>query len=150
MIHWLTNPRRERNHLPANANRLFSHFENLLEDFWAPATRNNLAPAMDVVETDQEYRVLAELPGVDPKDVDVAVDGNELTLRGTFGVVLEEKEATYHWRERRVGEFMRTLTLPANVMAEQVKATFRHGILELTLPKREDAKKRSIKVDVVK
>jgi HSP20 family protein len=124
-------------------NRLFSSF---MDDWNAyPGATDVWGPAMDIEETAEEFIVTAELPGVDPDDVQITAVANELTIRGE----MKEQEVegrTRHRRERRSGSFFRMLALPANVNADQVKAQYRNGILTLTLPKREEAKPRNIKI----
>jgi HSP20 family protein len=123
-------------------NRVFSTF---FEDWNQAGGVDVWGPAMDIEESADEFIVTAELPGVDPDDVQITAVANELTIRGE----MKEEETqgrTRHRRERRSGSFFRMLTLPANVNADQVKAHYRNGILTLTLPKREEAKPRSIKI----
>ena len=133
--------------LQSQMNRLFSSF---LDDWpygGLPGTgTESWGPPMDIEETADEFIVTAELPGVDPKDVEITAVGNELTIRGE--VKSEEVEGRMpHRRERRVGMFMRSLTLPTNVDADKVRAECKNGVLTLVLPKREEAKPRAIKIE---
>ncbi|HEY3452286.1 MAG TPA: Hsp20/alpha crystallin family protein [Myxococcales bacterium] len=105
-------------------------------------------PPVDVYE-DQEALVLTtELPGVDPKDVDVRVEDGVLTLKGERKLEKEDKKENYLRVERSYGSFTRSFTLPTTVDPEKVKAEFKNGLLRLAIPKREESKPRSIKVDV--
>jgi HSP20 family protein len=97
-------------------------------------------PAMDVTETDSEVVVTTELPGVDRKDIDVEVLPESLSVKAEMSRESEGKEKTYHRRERVWGRFERTVSLPAEVVADQVKAVFKDGVLEIRLPKTEQTK----------
>jgi HSP20 family protein len=104
------------------------------------------SPAVDVYETDQEVVLKAELPGVDPKDVDVRVEEGTLYLKGERKLEKETKEEGYQRVERCYGSFMRSFPLPAGVDADKATAEYKNGVLTLTLPKREEAKPRTIKI----
>ena len=92
--------------------------------------------------------VQAELPGVDPNQVEVRVENNTLYLKGERRVEGEVKEGNYHRRERAYGTFTRSFTLPSSVKADNVAAEYKDGVLTVTLPKREEAKPKTIKVQV--
>jgi HSP20 family protein len=117
-----------------------------------PALRNageDLGAAslgLDVIETNEEYVVKAAIPGVDPKDVDIQVDDDVLTIKGEFQQKDEVNEENYLRRELRYGSFQRSLRLPPTVDAEKAAAVFEHGVLKLTLPKKAEAKAKSIKI----
>jgi len=104
-------------------------------------------PRVDMIDRESEILVLAELPGVEKKDLEVSISDNILTIHG--GTHLEEKEVRgeYQRSEIRRGEFHRTLSLPVEVEGEKVTAKFENGILELVLPKLETVKRRTIKVE---
>jgi HSP20 family protein len=106
------------------------------------------APAVDIFETDQDLVLKAELPGVDPKDVEVRVENNTLYLKGQRKFENEVKEENYHRIERSYGSFTRTFALPGTIDAERVAAEFKGGLLTLTMPKREEAKPKTIKIQV--
>lgn len=106
------------------------------------------APAVDVFETDQNLVVKAELPGIDPKDVEIRVESNTLFLKGQRKFEIEVKEENYHRIERSYGSFTRTFALPGSIDAEKVSADYKSGVLTLTLPKREEAKPKTIKINV--
>ncbi len=106
------------------------------------------SPAVDVFETDQNLVVKAELPGVDPKDVEIRVENNTLFLKGQRKFENEVKEENYHRIERSYGSFTRTFELPGSIDAEKVSAEYKSGVLTLTLPKREEAKPKTIKINV--
>ena len=106
------------------------------------------APAVDIVETDKNVVLKVELPGVDPNDVEVRVENNTLYLTGQRKAETEVKEQKYHHMERLVGRFARSFALPQSLEAEKVAAEYRDGILTLILPKKEEAKPKTIKINV--
>lgn len=106
------------------------------------------SPAVDVFETDQNLVVKAELPGIDPKDVEIRVENNTLFLKGQRKFENEVKEENYHRIERSYGSFTRTFALPGSVDAEKVSAEYKSGVLTLTLPKRKEAMPKTIKINV--
>lgn len=108
------------------------------------------APAVDIFETDQNVVLKAELPGVDPKDVDVRVEEGTLYLKGERKFEDESKEENYHRVERSYGSFTRTFALPASIDADQATADYKNGVLTLTMPKREEAKPKTIKINASK
>jgi len=106
-------------------------------------------PTADLAETDNEFVLKAELPGVDKKDLEIEVLPEGISLKAETTKEKETKEAAYHQRERIFTSFQRYLVLPAEVKAEEVKASFKDGLLELHLPKAEAAKaKKPVKVTV--
>lgn len=119
-------------------------------DFFAPERPGAFSPALNVEEDENAYRISAELPGMDPKEVEVSLDNGVLTLRGEKKEESEKKERNYHRVERRYGSFTRSLALPAEVDGEKVSANYRNGVLEITLPKAETAKPKQIAVKVEK
>lgn len=104
-------------------------------------------PLLNVWSSADGLVIDAELPGVDPKDVDVSVLGDELTLRGKVNVQEPRKGEAYHRRERPAGEFARTLQLPFRAAAGAVKASYKNGVLRLTVPRSEEEKPRKIAVE---
>jgi len=105
-------------------------------------------PAVDIFEEPEVIRLIAEVPGVKPEDVQITVKENVLTIKGTKAQVAQEKTEKVHRYERAYGAFERTFTLPASVVPEQIKATYEHGMLTVVLPKVEAAKPHVIKVEV--
>jgi HSP20 family protein len=104
------------------------------------------APRVDVEETEKEFTVRADLPGVDPKDVDIQVVDNVLTLRGGKEEKKEEKRKNYHRVERFVGQFYRAVSLPAGADADKVSATSANGTVTVTIPKKPEAQPKKITV----
>ena len=104
---------------------------------------------LDIYRTDDALVVRAALPGVKPEDVDVTVEGGTLTIRGEFKEEHREGERGYVFQELRRGMFSRTIQLPGDVSADQAQAAYEQGVLTLTLPRREEAKPRQIRVSAV-
>jgi HSP20 family protein len=110
--------------------------------------REGLYPPVNVWEDGEAFYLEAEIPGVDMKDIDLEVVGNELTIKGRREPVAgsEGERPTFHRRERGVGEFSRVVMLPTDVNPDKVEATLRDGVLTITLPKAERVKARKITV----
>lgn len=102
-------------------------------------------PSLDVAETKNELVVKAEVPGMDPKDIDISLSDGVLTIKGEKR---QEKEADYHVVERSYGSFMRSVQLPKEVQSDKISASYKNGILRITLPKSEEAKKKEVKIKV--
>lgn len=129
--------------------------ERLFDDFFTrrPAGRPLLAPAMwepavEVFETEGEVVFRAEMPGIDPKTVDVTVSEDSLTLKAEARAEAEQKGRNYYRRELRYGAFQRSVALPTSVQTDQAKAAFKNGILEVRIPKAERAKAKTVRVEV--
>ncbi len=108
------------------------------------------APPVDIYEHEGNLVLKAELPGIDPKDVDVRVENNVLTLHGERKFDQEVKRESCHRVERSYGTFSRSFTLPNVVDTGNIKAEFRDGVLRVTMPKREEAKPKQIQIQVGK
>ena len=96
--------------------------------------------ALDVCEDDNSYSVKASLPGIDPADLDISFSENTLTIQGETQAVSVEENAKWHLRERSFGRFVRSITMPATVNADDISADYEDGVLTLTLPKAEEVK----------
>jgi HSP20 family protein len=105
-------------------------------------------PAVDITEEADAIKIMAEVPGVRPEDVKISVEHNILTIQGSKQQVAEERTERVHRYERTYGAFERSFTLPATVDANNIKASYEHGVLTVTLPKVEKAKPRQIEVQV--
>jgi len=122
---------------------VFTEMEEMAKGLWPTLGWGDLttggetgwAPRLDVIETEKTIEVKTELPGVTAKDVDVTLDRDLLVVKGEKKEEKEEKGRYYHRVERRQGTFCRSVRLPAEVNAEGVEATFKDGILTVTLPK---------------
>jgi HSP20 family protein len=106
------------------------------------------APPVDIYETEHQLVVKADLPDIDEKDLDIRVENNVLTIRGERKFEKEVSEENYLRVERAYGAFSRSFTLANTVNPEAIQATYRNGVLILTIPKREEAKPKQIKVNV--
>jgi HSP20 family protein len=111
-------------------------------------TTSQFAPPVDVYEDEHNVVLKVEVPGIDEKDIDVRVENNVLTVHGERKVEKEEKEENFRRIERQYGSFIRTFTLPSTVDAERIQADYDKGILKIVLPKKAEAKPKSIKVNV--
>jgi len=105
-------------------------------------------PAVDIYETPDQVVMKAELPGLTREDIEINVRDNTLSLRGQRKFEKDVKEENYLRIERAYGSFQRSFTLPATIQQDKIKAVFRDGVLELTLPKAEEARPKQIKIDV--
>jgi len=105
-------------------------------------------PSLDVSETKNNIVVKAEAPGIDPKDIDISLTGDVLTIKGEKRQEKEEKDENYHRVERSYGVFARSVRLPLEVQSDKIEASYKNGILKITLPKSEEAKKKEIKITV--
>ena len=105
-------------------------------------------PSIDVFETKNDIVVKAELPGMDPKDIDISLSDGSLVLKGEKKHEKEEKEENYHFIERSYGSFVRSVPLPAEVKHDKINASYKNGVLKVVLPKSEESKKKEIKIKV--
>jgi HSP20 family protein len=105
-------------------------------------------PTVDLFEEKDDIVVKAELPGIDKDNIEVKLNDHTLTIKGEKKKEEEVKEENYYRSERSYGSFLRTLELPKDVHADKVKATFKNGVLEVRMPKTEEAKAKEIKVKV--
>ena len=138
-------PQRGFSTLQDQINRLFSDsFDRTGEE----GSLTAWAPAVDIYETEHELVVKADLPDIDPKDLDIRVENNILTIRGERKFEKQVNEDKYLRVERSYGSFARSFTLANTVNAEAIKADYQNGVLTLTIPKREEAKPKQIKVNV--
>ena len=131
--------------LQEQVNRLFG---NTLEHSGEESNLTSWAPAVDIYETEHELVVKADLPEVDVKDLDIRVENNILTIRGERKFEKKVNEENYLRVERSYGSFARSFTLANTVNPEAITADYQNGVLTLTIPKREEAKPKQIKVNV--
>lgn len=140
--------------------RLFSPFEEmerLFEGFfprlrpqrdeWPLMSVEMRVPRVDIVDKDEEILVCAEMPGVDKKDLEISLTEDMLTIKGGTHRENKEENGNYYRSEISNGMFARTITLPGSVNPDKVKSEFKDGVLKLALPKVENARRRTIKVD---
>lgn len=105
-------------------------------------------PVVDIRETDNSYEIKADLPGVKKEDISIDIGDNTLTISGERKFEEQEKKKDYIRIERSYGSFSRSFALPQNVDSAKIKAKYKEGILDLTLPKKEEAKPKKINIDV--
>mgnify|MGYP001050160477 CR=1 FL=1 len=105
-------------------------------------------PSVDISETKNDLIVKAELPGMDPKDINISLNDGQLTIKGEKKHEKEEKEENCHFIERSYGSFTRSVLLPKEVQRDKITASYKNGVLKVTLPKSEEAKKKEVKVKV--
>lgn len=106
------------------------------------------APAVDVCEKDKQYEITAELPGMDPSNVEVKLANGILTIKGEKKEEKEEKQKDYHLSERRFGSFQRSFQVPEGIDEDKVQANFDKGVLTITLPKSAEAQKPEKKISI--
>jgi len=165
--------KQEKRTASSSVPQMWRPFENLREEidrlfddfgrgFWRPFGRSLLAeeplvrrelafptsPAVDVVESEKAYEITAELPGMDEKNIDVKVADGTLTIKGEKQEEKEEKKKDYYLRERSFGSFERSFAIPEGVDADKIEASFKKGVLTLTLPKKPEAQKPAKKIDI--
>jgi HSP20 family protein len=143
-------PWRERREL-STLRREMDHLFDRFFDGWpfrVSAGKNEWAPVVDVSETAKEIVVKAEVPGMDPKEIDISVQGNLLTLRGERKQEKESNGENFHRIERVYGAFSRSVNLPAEVDTEKVEAVYKNGVLRISMPKTETSSVKKIDVKV--
>jgi HSP20 family protein len=138
-------PFRGASTLQEQVNRLFN---DVLDRSSEESSLTSWAPAVDIYETEHELVVKADLPDVDAKDLDIRVENNILTIRGDRKFEKKVAEENYLRVERAYGAFSRSFSLANTVNSEAIKADYQDGVLTLTIPKREEAKPKQIKVNV--
>lgn len=104
------------------------------------------APALDISERKDAYVVTVEVPGVKPEELDITLEDGLLTIKGERRFTQESSDQQFHRVERRYGSFRRSITLPSQVRADQIEASFDNGVLEVVVPKAEEAKPKKITV----
>lgn len=131
-----------------------SELDRLFDRFFGPdflATGEFLQeggwfPSVDISEGKKEITVKAEIPGAEPKDFDISLDGRRLTIKGEKKQEKEEKEENYHRVERSYGYFNRTVELPAEVEADKVEASYKKGVLKIVMKKSKESESKKIDI----
>lgn len=142
LVRW--NPFGDMNLLQTQMNRLF---DSAIQGWSGEANgTSSWVPAADIYESDEDLVVNLDLPGIDPKAVDVRVENNLLTIRGERQFTLKKNPENYHRVERSYGTFGRSFTLSTSVNPEKIRATYQSGVLTIVLPKAEAAKPRKIQI----
>lgn len=122
-------------------------FDRFFEPIWPEPMLGEWEPTLDVAETKDEVVVKVEVPGVEPKDIAVALEDGMLTIKGEKRAETEEKDKRYHRVERSYGAFYRAIRVPAPVDETKVKATFKDGVVTITMPKAPGAKGKTIPIE---
>ncbi len=131
---------------------LKSEMDKLFEDFFgdkgllARGNGSGWVPAVNISETKDAILVRAEVPGVDPKDIDVSLQGDMLVIKGERKEEAEEKDENFHRIEIRRGAFARSIRIPVPVDADKIEAKYEQGVLKIKLPKKEEIKPKQIEV----
>jgi HSP20 family protein len=146
LIRW--DPFREMSALQERMNRLMSDYRTRAPWAEEEMAQGNWVPPVDIYETKESLILNVELPGVTKENLALEVKDNTLTLKGEKKLEKDIKEESYHRMERTYGSFMRAFTLPSTVQQEKVKARFKDGVLEVTIPKAEEAKPKQVRVEV--
>ncbi len=141
-------PIQDIENLHKEMNRLLGFTFPGINDGEAGILSSRWAPALDIYDTKDNLVIKADLPGLEKEEIDVSVVDNRLTIRGEKKKDAQVKEEDYLRTERYYGSFQRMIVLPAEIDANKVNATFKDGVLELTLGKKEEAKPKHIKVDI--
>lgn len=105
-------------------------------------------PAVDIIEKDTAFEITAELPGIEPKDVDVSLKNGSVVIKGEKQEEREEKTKEHHVKERHYGSFERSFPVPQGADISAIEATFHNGVLKVTLPKTAEAQKPSKKIEI--
>jgi HSP20 family protein len=119
---------------------------NRLNDDDAAAATANWAPSVDISENEKAFTLLADVPGVDPKDIEISMEKGVLTIKGERKTENVEEDENYRRVERQSGQFYRRFTLPDTADADKIEARSEHGVLKITIPKQEVAVSRRIEV----
>lgn len=145
IVRW--RPFRDMVNIQDEMNKLFDDFlgRPLMRTEWSDGIWN---PSVDISETKDNVLIKAEMPGLSRDDVKISVQDNMLTLTGEKKQEKEEKETNYHRIERSYGAFSRSFTLPTSVKSDKIKATYKDGVLSITLPKTEEVKPKEIPISI--
>ncbi|MGD9900166.1 MAG: Hsp20/alpha crystallin family protein [Calditrichaceae bacterium] len=127
--------------------------DRMFEDFFgsdagAIENYNNITPIVNVEETDNDFQITAELPGMEKDDIKITFQNNGLTISGEKKSEKDFKDANYHRYERRYGKFCRSLAIPSSIVSDKIEADYKNGILMVKLPKAEEVKPKLIDIKV--
>lgn len=139
------NPFSETEDYPLGLRLFQDTFNRMLSE---PSSSRPWAPSVDIFETENELVLHADLPGVDMNDIDIKVENNTLAIKGERKFEQNENHKGFHRIERSYGSFVRYFSLPDTVDTDNVRAAYSNGVLTVTLPKKEMAKPKSIKVQL--
>jgi HSP20 family protein len=130
-----------------------SDMDRLFEDFFRPDLEDQeefggLRPLVNMEETDNDYRITADLPGISKDDIKITYQDGILSVSGEKKAAKDVKDGNYHRYERRFGKFCRNIEIPTNIVTEKIGADYSDGVLSITLPKAEEVKPKQIQVKV--
>jgi HSP20 family protein len=146
IVRW--DPFRELEDMSDRLNRVFGRSALARENSKDALIAFDWAPSVDISESNEEFVIKAELPGVNKDDVKVAVEDGVVRIQGERKQEKEEKDKKYHRIERSYGSFLRTFTLPSNIDETKIQAQFKDGLLNVRLPKAPSAKPKAVEVKV--
>ena len=129
-------------------NRMFDGFFGKKPQRWFEPEEGLWSPTVDVSEDKDNIMLTAEVPGLKKEDIKLSVQDNVLTISGEKKQEKEEKDADYHRLERSFGSFCRSFTLPTPVQPDKIKASYKEGVLKVTLPKTEEVKPKEIPINI--
>lgn len=145
---------RHRNRWPLGELKLWDEWDRLFDfpttliPFRRLGTIETMSPAVELYEEGDNLVLKAELPGLNKDEIEITMDDSVLTIKGEKKEETEKKGKEYYRMERVYGKFFRTIELPETIDSEKIKGTYKNGVLEVTLPKKEEAKPKEIKVEV--
>jgi len=130
-------------------NALDKNFSDIMDEFFNDVVndrRGNFVPSIDISETDNQFQISAELPGMNKEDIDISLENGRLAISGERSFENEEKDKTFHRVETKYGSFERSFQLPDNVDEESISATYENGLLNISIDKSEDKVKKQIEI----
>ena len=133
--------------LQRDMNKLFGNFFGSGFNI-EPVFGEGWSPALDISETEDAVLVKAEVPGIEPSDIEISLSGDTLTIKGEKKEEREEKDKSYHRVERSYGSFARTIRIPSSVDPDKIEAKYDKGVLAVTMPKKEEEKGKKIDIKV--
>ena len=138
IVRWMPNSMLNR-----NWNRMM---EDMFGDLDNQMVTRSWMPRMDIVEAEENYRLVADLPGMSKDDIDITFEDGVLTISGERKLVTSEKKESMHLNERVHGKFTRSFSIGGAVRADKISASFKDGVLTISLPKAEEAKPKKIEI----
>ncbi|MDZ7717049.1 MAG: Hsp20/alpha crystallin family protein [Balneolaceae bacterium] len=132
-----------------NRNMMSKNFSDIMDEFFNDVVNkrnDSFVPGIDISETDNQFLISAELPGMTKEDIDISLDNGRLSISGERKFEQEEEGKTFHRVETRYGSFNRSFQLPDNVDEESIQATYDNGLLNISIDKSEDKVKKKIEI----
>ncbi|MGD9488322.1 MAG: Hsp20/alpha crystallin family protein [Calditrichaceae bacterium] len=144
IVRWA--PKRGMMNLKDDMDRMFEDFFG--SDVSPVENYNSVTPIVNVEETENDFMVSAELPGMTKDDIKITFQNNSLTISGEKKSEKDFKDANYHRYERRYGKFCRSISIPSSIVADKIEADYKNGVLMVNLPKAEEVKPKLIDIKV--